>query len=51
MMKDNGHGVLNDWDQAKRVADMANSPQHMFRTVSKSLPLFEYCANSNFLDI
>jgi len=50
MMKDNDHGVLNEWDQARRVADMANMlrvnleyPQPDDRTTSIStIPRISY---------
>lgn len=32
MMKDDGRGILNDWDQARRVADMASGPRQLFRS-------------------
>jgi hypothetical protein len=47
MMKHDGGGIVNDWDQGRRVADMANGPWQLFRSVSKvyHLPLSEYRAN------
>lgn len=32
MMKHDGRGILNDWDQARKVADMANGPRQPFRS-------------------
>lgn len=48
MMKDDGGGILNDWDQARKVVDMVNGPRQWSRSVRQVSLFAAYRSNFNF---